>query len=55
MNDAGAEFFGLLVLALIGFLIGGIYGHFWDGGFSPDCWYGLIIALGGPVIIHTCH
>jgi hypothetical protein len=55
MSDFAAEFWAMVILGIIGFIIGGIYGHYWDGGFSPDCWYGLLIGIGAPICVSCGH
>ena len=45
------EVVGYLILGLIGFVIGGILGMTFDNGFQPWCWYGLLAAFGGPIIV----
>ena len=36
-----------VIIALIGFLIGGAVGSIWFSGFFPAAWGGLILGLGG--------
>lgn len=41
------EVWGYLIIAFLGFLIGGAVGAIWLSGFFPSAWGGLILGLGG--------
>jgi hypothetical protein len=40
-----AEIFTSLLLAVVGFVIGGIVGEIANQSFSPYCWYGALIGF----------
>jgi hypothetical protein len=43
-----AEVFAAIVMAIIGFVIGGLVGLNTEGvwSWSPYCWYGILVAWG---------
>jgi hypothetical protein len=48
------EAVGYLILAILGFIVGGLLGLYVSEAqtFMPWCWYGLFIAIGAPVCLH---
>ena len=44
------EFNATLLLAVLGFFVGGLLGIAFDGGFFPDAWYGALVFLGVPLV-----